>query len=51
VQTREVGLEGSLTHVIKTFAPKFKRETEILEGDTKEAVTTLMGKLRENKLI
>ena len=25
VQTRDVGLEGSLTHVIKTFSPKFKR--------------------------
>jgi electron transfer flavoprotein beta subunit len=51
VQTRDVGLEGSLTHVIKTFAPKFKKETEILEGDTKEAVTSLVGKLKENKLI
>jgi electron transfer flavoprotein beta subunit len=51
VQTRDVGLEGSLTHVIKTFAPKFKRETEILEGDTKESVTSLMGKLKQNKLI
>ncbi len=51
VQTRDVGLEGSLTHVIKTFAPKVKRETEILEGDTKKAVTSLMGKLRENRLI
>lgn len=51
VQTRQVGLEGSLTHVIKTFAPKFKREGEILEGDLKGAVTSLMGKLKENRLI
>jgi electron transfer flavoprotein beta subunit len=51
VQTRQVGLEGSLTHVIKTFAPKFKREGEILEGDLKAAVTSLMGKLKENRLI
>ena len=51
VQTREVGLEGSLTHVIKTFSPKFKREGEILEGETKEAVGTLIGKLKENRLI
>jgi len=51
VQTSDVGLEGSLTHVIKTFAPKVKRETEILEGNTKEAVTSLMGKLREQRLI
>ena len=51
VQTREVGLEGSLTHVIKTFSPKFKREGDILEGDVKEAVGSLVGKLKENRLI
>jgi len=51
VQISEVGLEGSLTHVIKTFAPKFQREGEMLEGDTKESVRTLIGKLKENRLI
>ncbi|UCB49542.1 MAG: electron transfer flavoprotein subunit beta/FixA family protein [Deltaproteobacteria bacterium] len=51
VQTRDVGLEGSLTHVIKTFAPKVKRETEMLEGNTKEVVASLIGKLRQNRLI
>lgn len=51
VQTSEVGLEGSLTHVIKTFAPKFQREGEMLEGDTKESVKILVGKLKENRLI
>jgi electron transfer flavoprotein beta subunit len=51
VQTSEVGLEGSLTHVIKTFAPKFQREGEMLEGDTKENVKILVGKLKENRLI
>lgn len=51
VQTSEVGLEGSLTHVIKTFAPKFKRETEMLEGGTKEMVANLIGKLKDNRLI
>jgi electron transfer flavoprotein beta subunit len=51
VQTSDVGLEGSLTHVIKTFAPKFQREGEILEGDTGEVVASLVGKLKENKLI
>ena len=50
-QTSDVGLEGSLTHVIKTFAPKFQREGEILEGDTREVVRSLIGKLKENKLI
>lgn len=47
VKTRQIGAEGSLTHVIKTFAPKFKREGEILEGDTKDAVRNLIGKLAE----
>lgn len=51
VQTRDVGLEGSLTHVIKTFAPKQKRETEILEGDVMEAVGKLLGRMKENRLI
>jgi len=51
VQTREVGLEGSLTQVIKTFAPKFKREGEMLGGNAREAVATLVGKMRERKLV
>jgi len=51
VKTSEVGLEGSLTHVIKTFAPKAKREGKILEGATKTAVTSLFGKFKEPKLI
>ncbi len=51
VKTSEVGLEGSLTHVIKTFAPKFKRETEILKGGTREVVADLIGRLREKRLI
>jgi electron transfer flavoprotein beta subunit len=51
VQTREIGLEGSLTHVIKTFAPKLQRQTEILQGDARTAVNTLAGKLKEKKLL
>lgn len=51
VQANEVGLEGSLTHVVKTFAPKFQRQGEILEGDTKNAVSGLIERLRENRLI
>jgi len=51
VQTYEVGLEGSLTHVIKTFSPKVAREGEILEGDTREVVGTLMQRLKENRLV
>ncbi len=51
VQTRDVGLEGSLTHVIKTFAPKLQRQIEMIQGDAKTAVNTLAGKLREKKLL
>ncbi len=46
VQTHEVGLEGSLTHVIKTFAPKFKREGEILTGDIETVVHNLIKRLK-----
>jgi len=51
VQTRDVGLEGSLTQVIKTFAPKFKREGEMLAGNGREAVAALIGKMREKRLV
>src|SRR5512139_3955147 len=51
VQTRDIGLEGSLTHVIKTFAPKLQRQTEMIQGDAKSAVKTLTGKMREKKLL
>jgi electron transfer flavoprotein beta subunit len=51
VQASDVGLEGSFTQVIKTFAPKFKRQGEMLEGDAKIAAGTLVEKLKENKLI
>jgi electron transfer flavoprotein beta subunit len=51
MQTAEVGLEGSLTHVIKTFAPKLKRQGEVLEGVTKQTVEQLVGRLRSAKLI
>jgi len=49
VQTRQVGLEGSLTHVIKTFAPKFKREGEILNGNTKVVVHELIERLKKSE--
>ncbi len=49
--TSELGLDGSLTQVLKTFAPKFERKGEILEGSTQEVVQTLVSRLREAKLI
>ncbi len=51
VQANEVGLAGSLTHVIKTFAPKFKRQGKMLEGDAAQMVTELLQELRENRLL
>jgi electron transfer flavoprotein beta subunit len=51
MQIRDIGLEGSFTQVIKTFAPKFKREGEMLAGSPREAVTALVGKMREKKLV
>ncbi len=50
-KTNEIGLEGSLTHVIKTFAPKFKRQGEILEGAAGDSISALLGKLRENRIL
>ncbi len=49
VKTRQVGLEGSLTHVIRTFAPKFKREGKILEGGKAQVVRELIRKLKESE--
>ncbi|MCK5915196.1 MAG: electron transfer flavoprotein subunit beta/FixA family protein [Deltaproteobacteria bacterium] len=47
----EMGMEGSLTQVIKTFSPKTSRAGEILEGDVPEVVNSLLGKMREVHLI
>lgn len=49
VQTRDVGYEGSLTHVIKTFAPKLRRQIEIIEGTNTEAVAGLIDRLRKSE--
>ena len=51
VTTSEVGLEGSLTQVMKTFAPKFERQSEILEGSTSEVVEKLITRFKDNKLV
>ena len=51
VLTADVGLEGSLTHVIKTFAPKHSRKGEIIEGSSADAANHLMKKLDEQKLL
>jgi len=49
VNTCDVGLKGSNTHVIKTFTPNFKRQNEILEGNDKEAVVKeLFSRLKKS---
>ena len=47
----EMGMEGSLTQVIKTFSPKTKRAGEMLDGDIPEAVGALLERVREAHLI
>jgi len=49
VKAQQVGLEGSLTHVIRTFAPKFKREGKILEGSKETVVRELIQKLKDSE--
>jgi len=48
VNTIEVGLEGSNTHVIKTFTPNFKRQNELLEGSNKKVVSDLINRLKKS---
>jgi electron transfer flavoprotein beta subunit len=48
VKTMEVGLEGSNTHVIKTFAPNLKRQNELLEGSSKQVVSDLIDRLKKS---
>lgn len=51
VKANQVGLRGSLTNVINTFAPKFERRGEIMEGAAPKMVEDFMLRLRENNLI
>ena len=48
VKTMEVGLEGSNTHVIKTFSPDLKRQNELLEGSNKQVVSDLIDRLKKS---
>jgi electron transfer flavoprotein beta subunit len=51
VTTGEIGLEGSLTQVMRTFAPKFERQGKFLEGNTFDVVQDLVAHFKDNKLI
>ncbi|MEW5723299.1 MAG: electron transfer flavoprotein subunit beta/FixA family protein [Thermodesulfobacteriota bacterium] len=45
------GLAGSYTNVVKTFAPKVKREGEAIEGTPAEMARTLLAGLRARNLV
>lgn len=47
----KIGLQGSPTQVKKTFAPVVQRAGEIIDGEPKEAVRTLLNRLREKNVI
>ncbi len=47
----EIGLAGSLTHVIKTFSPKQARQGEMLEGAPAEMAAGLVERLIEAKVL
>ena len=51
VTTADIGLQGSLTHVIKTFAPKAERQAEMLAGDTPTVARELVQRLHSQKLV
>ncbi len=51
VTTAEVGMNGSMTQVIKTFAPKFERQSEYLKGSPADVAHDLVERFKQNKLI
>jgi len=51
LQANQIGLDGSLTQVMKTFSPKSSRDGEIFTGDTKTVVNSLVDKLRIHQLV
>ncbi|MEJ2157340.1 MAG: electron transfer flavoprotein subunit beta/FixA family protein [Desulfobacteraceae bacterium] len=48
VMTSQVGLEGSLTHVVKTFSPDFKRQGKLLNGPIKESISELLKQISKS---
>ncbi len=51
VDEDRVGLNGSPTRVVKIFFPQREKSGEILQGSPEEIVDSLVGKLKDNKLI
>ncbi len=50
VKAYEVGLPGSLTHVIRTFTPKEARDTRFLEGSPAAIGAELIEALRQKEI-
>jgi electron transfer flavoprotein beta subunit len=48
VTTAQIGLDGSLTHVVKTFSPDFRRQGKILDGTNAEAVSELLKNISKS---
>jgi electron transfer flavoprotein beta subunit len=51
VDPARVGLSGSFTRVIKVFSPERSCQAEVFQGEVKEQVECLIGKLKEAGLI
>ena len=51
VTTSQVGLDGSLTQVVKTFSPDFKRQGKIFDGTHAEAVSELLGNISQSDAV
>ena len=51
VDPARVGLPGSFTKVIKVFSPERSCQAEVFQGEVKEQVECLIGKLKEARLI
>lgn len=51
VKVQEIGLSSSLTMVVKTFAPKIKRECEMIKGSKQKVAKKLLQKLQKKNLI
>jgi electron transfer flavoprotein beta subunit len=49
--SKNIGLDGSPTQVIKIFTPPPKSGGEILDGDPGEVVSNLIAKIKERKII
>ncbi|MFO8010353.1 MAG: electron transfer flavoprotein subunit beta/FixA family protein [Dehalococcoidia bacterium] len=51
VEDDKIGIAGSPTWVMHIFSPQRERESEILEGDSKDKVDKLLQKLSEMKFV